>query len=54
MIVLAFMVLGAAVGAWRAHRRQGTRLDLLQWGAVYAIIFALAGLILTIALERLA
>jgi len=52
-MVAAGLILGAVVGAWQARRRQGTALDLAQWAAVYAIIFGLVGLILTIALGRI-
>ena len=47
------ILIGAAFGAWRARRRRGNRLDMAQWGAVYAIIFGLVGLILSILLGRL-
>ena len=47
------ILIGAAFGAWRAKRRGGNRLDMAQWGAAYAILFGLAGLILAILLGRL-
>jgi hypothetical protein len=53
MIVLLALVVGGALGAWRAKARGGNRLDMLQWGGVHAILFALAGLILTIVITRL-
>jgi hypothetical protein len=52
-MVLAGVIAGAAFGAWRARRRRGNRLDMAQWGAVYAIIFGMIGLFVTIALGRL-
>ena len=52
-MILAGIIIGAAFGAWRARQRWGTRLDMAQWAAVYAILFGLAGLILTILLGRL-
>ena len=52
-MILAGIIAGAVIGAWRAKQRRGTRLDMAQWGAVYAILFGLAGLILTIVLGRL-
>jgi hypothetical protein len=52
MLTLVGIVIGALFGAWRAKRRGGNRLDVAQWGAVYAILFGLAGLILAIALAR--
>jgi hypothetical protein len=36
-----------------AKKRKGNRADMWQYGAVYAIAFALGGLILTIAIEKL-
>jgi hypothetical protein len=47
------ILIGAAFGAWRARQRGGNRLDMAQWGAVYAIIFGMAGLILAITLGRM-
>ena len=47
-------VLGAIIGALTAKRRKGTRTDMLQFGAVYAIIFALATLFLSIMYYRFA
>ncbi|GLS87817.1 hypothetical protein GCM10010873_27910 [Cypionkella aquatica] len=52
MIVLAGLVIGAALGAFNARRRGGRKLDMLQYGAAYAICFALVGLFLTIFLSR--
>lgn len=53
MIVIAGLVLGALVGAQRARARQGNRLDIAQYAAVHAMIFAVIGLFVTIALDRL-
>ncbi|MBC7154035.1 MAG: hypothetical protein H5U19_05370 [Rhodobacteraceae bacterium] len=53
MIVIAGLVLGALVGALRARARQGNRLDIAQYAAVHAMIFAVIGLFVTIALDRL-
>ncbi len=53
-MILAGLILGAAFGAWRARRRNGNRLDMAQWAAVYAILFGLAALILSIAIDRMA
>lgn len=52
MIVLAGLVIGAALGAFNARRRGGRKMDMLQYGAAYAIIFALLGMFLTIYLHR--
>lgn len=52
MIVLAGLLIGAAYGAFSAKRRGGRGLDMLQYGAAYAIMLALIGLFLTIYLHR--
>lgn len=52
MIVILFFVAGLVWGGWLARRRQGSRLDIAQYAAVYGIAFAIAGLILTVILER--
>lgn len=54
MIVLAAFLLGALVGAARARARKGNRLDVVQYGLVHAILFALIGLFLAIGLGRVA
>ncbi|MBO6883334.1 MAG: apolipoprotein acyltransferase [Marivita sp.] len=53
MIVIACALLGAIIGSMTAKRRKGNRADMWQYGTVYAIAFALGGLILTIAIEKL-
>lgn len=52
MIVLICAAIGAAFGSWRARKRNGNRLDVLQYAAVHALIFALFGLFATIIIER--
>ena len=47
-------VIGALAGALVAWRRKGTLTDLLQYAAVYGLIFALAGLFVAILLVRTA
>ncbi|MFQ1700723.1 hypothetical protein ACJ5NV_09010 [Loktanella agnita] len=49
---LSGLLLGAIFGALRAKMRGGKLFDLLQWGAVFAIIFGLIGLFILIAIER--
>lgn len=51
MIVILGVVLGAWLGVRQARRMGGERLDMLQYGAVYAIIGALLGLGVTVAIE---
>jgi len=54
MYVLAGLVIGALIGATRARRRGGNGLDQLQYAAVFGILLALAGLFVTIVLNRMA
>jgi hypothetical protein len=49
---LAGLLIGAAVGAWRARANGGKGLDMLQWGASFAIMFGLIGLFVLIFIER--
>lgn len=49
---LAGILIGAITGALRAKMRGGKMLDILQWAAVFGIIFGLAGLFLLIFIER--
>ena len=53
MDVLIVAALGAIVGALFAKRRNGNRKDMAQYAAVFAILFALAVLILSIIYTRL-
>lgn len=52
MFALAGLIIGAIFGALRARRRGGNRLDMFQYAAVHAILFALAGLFLTLIVHR--
>ena len=49
---LAGLVFGAAFGAFRARARDGNMRDMLQWAAVFAIIFGIVGLFVLIFIER--
>ena len=49
---LSGLVIGAILGAFGAKRRGGKVLDLLQWGAVLAIIGAIIGLFTLVMIER--
>ncbi len=53
MIVIAGVILGAIWGAMLAKRRGGKRLDMIQYAAGYGILFGIAGLFLTIAVEKM-
>ncbi len=52
MIILIAALIGAALGAISARRRKGSIADILQYAAVYALVFALVGLFATILLDR--
>jgi cytochrome c biogenesis protein CcdA len=52
MIVLAFAVVGAILGAITARRRKGVVLDMAQYAAGYGIAFALLGLFASFAIAR--
>lgn len=54
MIVIAGAILGCLIGGFTAKRRNGNKADIAQYAIGYAIAFSLAGLILTIAVEKLA
>ncbi len=49
---LAGLLIGGAVGAWRARSNGGKGLDMLQWGASFAILFGIIGLFVLIVIER--
>lgn len=53
MFVIAGLVLGAMAGAWQARKRGGRAADIAQYAAVYAILFGLVGLFLTLLLDRM-
>lgn len=52
VFVLAALVLGAAIGAWRAKRRGGKVLDMLQYAAAHAIPLMIVAMFVTIILDR--
>ena len=52
MIVLFGAILGAVAGGLIARRRKGKTADILQYAFVYALIFALAGLFVTLMIHR--
>lgn len=52
MIVFPAVIFGALLGALRARRHGGNRLDMLQWGTVFAVIFGTLALFLTIYISR--
>lgn len=54
MIVIIGALVGAILGAVTARKRGGNRLDMLQYAAGFGIAFALAGLIVTVIIHRMA
>lgn len=52
MIIIIGAILGALTGALIARRRKGNTADILQYAAVYCLVFTLASLFLTIFLYR--
>jgi hypothetical protein len=53
MIWMSAIVVGAITGAATALRRGGRKLDALQYAASFAIAFGLAGLALSVLLDRI-
>jgi hypothetical protein len=53
MFVIGGLILGALSGGLTARRRGGKPADIAQWAAVWAILFGLVGLFVTLALDRL-
>ena len=53
MIVLFGAILGAVIGSLLARRRKGKVADILQYAFVYALMFALAGMFVTLFVHRL-
>lgn len=49
---LSGLLFGAVYGALRARSKGGKGKDMLQWGAVFAIVWALIGLFVLIMLQR--
>lgn len=54
MIVLIALALGAAIGYRSAAKRGGNWQDKAQYALVYAMLFAVVGLALTIVIHRVA
>lgn len=54
MIVITAALFGALLGALRARHHGGSKLDMAQWAAGFAILFGVIGMILTIVISRMA
>jgi hypothetical protein len=53
MFVIGGLILGAISGGWTARQRGGKPADIAQWAAVWAILFGLVGLFVTLVLDRM-
>jgi len=53
MDVLVVAIIGALIGGVSAKRRGGNGKDIAQYAAVFAIIFSVAGMILSVFLTRI-
>ena len=53
MIILLSFILGVVFGIWRARVRKGDVADMAQYAAVFGLIFATIGAILTVTLLRM-
>ena len=53
MIVIAFLILGAAIGWMRAAKQGGKLADKLQYAAAHAMALAVLGIFVTIYLSRM-
>ena len=53
MLAWAAAAIGAVIGVIQARRKGGKALDMLQFGAVYGIIFGLIAVVLMIVLVRM-
>ncbi len=54
MFVLVGAVLGALIGGLQAKKSGGKKADILQYGVVFAMIFAILGLFVTLIIHRMA
>ena len=54
MILIATLLIGGFLGWRHAARLDGNRMDKAQYAAVYAMLFAVAGLFLTLMIDRMA
>ena len=50
---LGGLFLGAVLGAFRAKQRGGKLADVLQWAAVFAMIFGVIGLFIAVIMTRM-
>jgi len=53
MVIIAGILIGAVWGVVYVRRRNGTGFDIAQYAAVWAIIGAILGIVITLGIERL-
>jgi hypothetical protein len=53
MIIIGMALLGAFLGGMNAKKRSGTKADIAQYAAGYAIAFSLVGMLATLLIHRL-
>ncbi|MGR3711718.1 MAG: hypothetical protein ACU0A6_01155 [Shimia sp.] len=53
MFVIFGALIGALSGGYIAKKRGGKRLDILQYVVIYAMIFAMLGLFVTLIIHRM-
>ena len=53
MIVIACVLIGAISGPLVARARKGNRLDMAQYGGVFAIIGGIVGVLATVIIDRM-
>lgn len=53
MIVIGLAILGAIIGGMTAKKRSGNRKDIAQYAVGYAMAFLIAGMFLTVIIDRL-
>lgn len=49
---LGGLFIGALLGAYRAKRQGGKTADMLQWAAVFAMIFGVIGMFIAVIITR--
>ena len=54
MIVIGLAILGMIIGGLTAKKRRGNRKDIAQYAAGYGMAFLIAGMFLTVIIDRLA
>jgi hypothetical protein len=50
MLMVPAFFIGVLIGIWRAYKKQGNKLDMLQYGAAHGIIFFIIAMFMSIAI----